>query len=84
MPLTNILEMEVFDVWGINFMGPFPLFFGQLYILLAVDYVFKWVEEITTPTNDAKIVVKFLHKHILTRFGAPRAIISDEGTHFMQ
>ncbi|KAK6142127.1 hypothetical protein DH2020_006995 [Rehmannia glutinosa] len=66
-PLTNIMEMELFDVWGIDFM---------------VDYVSKWVEAIATPTNDAKVVLKFLHKHIFIRFGTPRAIVSDEGTHF--
>ena len=82
MPLTSILEVEIFDVWGIDFMGPFPPSFGNLYILLAVDYVSKWVEAVATTTNDAKVVVKFLSKNIFTRFGTPRAIISDEGTHF--
>ncbi|KAL4319623.1 hypothetical protein GQ457_18G014050 [Hibiscus cannabinus] len=82
MPLQNILEVELFDVWGIDFMGPFPSSHGDLYILLAVDYVSKWVEAITTPKNDAKTVMKFLHKNIFTRFGVPRALISDEGSHF--
>ncbi|KAK8572802.1 hypothetical protein V6N12_028844 [Hibiscus sabdariffa] len=41
MPLQNILEVELFDVWGIDFMGPFPSSFGKLYILLAIDYVSK-------------------------------------------
>ncbi|KAL4384167.1 hypothetical protein GQ457_15G018280 [Hibiscus cannabinus] len=82
MPLQYILEVELFDVWGIDFMGPFPSSHGDLYILLAVDYVSKWVEAIATPRNDAQTVMKFLHKHIFTRFGVPRAIISDEGTHF--
>ncbi|KAG5220132.1 DDE-type integrase/transposase/recombinase [Salix suchowensis] len=44
MPLTNILVSEIFDVWGIDFMGPFPSSFGNLYILLVVDYVSKWIE----------------------------------------
>ncbi|KAL4346483.1 hypothetical protein GQ457_17G000070 [Hibiscus cannabinus] len=82
MPLQYILEVELFDVWGIDFMGPFPSSHGDLYILLAVDYVSKWVEAIATLRNDAQTVMKFLHKHIFTRFGVPRAIISDEGTHF--
>ena len=82
MPLTNILEVELFDVWGIDFMGPYPPSFGNLYILLAVDYVSKWVEAVATSTNDAQVVVKFLKKNIFSRFGTPRAIISDEGTHF--
>ena len=80
MPLTNIIEVELFDVWGIDFMGPFPSSFNNKYILLAVDYVSKWVEAAATPTNDGKVVLKFLHKHIFTRFGTPRAIISDEGS----
>ena len=82
MPLTNILEIELFDVWGIDFMGPFVPSFGKEYILMAIDYVSKRVEAVATPTNDAKVVANFLHKNIFTRFGAPRAIISDEGSHF--
>ncbi|KAL4340421.1 hypothetical protein GQ457_08G032480 [Hibiscus cannabinus] len=74
----NILEVELFDVWGIDLMGPFPSSFGNLYILLAVDYVSKWVEAIAAPRNDSKTVQKFLQKNIFTRFGTPRAIISDE------
>ena len=82
MPLNNIQEVEIFYVWGIDFMGPFPLSFGKLYILLAVYYLSKWVEVIATEKNDTKIVVRFIHKNILTRFGAPRCILSDEGSHF--
>ncbi|KAL4366641.1 hypothetical protein GQ457_05G023660 [Hibiscus cannabinus] len=82
MSLQYILEVELFDVWGIDFMGPFPSSHGDLYILLAVDYVSKWVEATATPQNDAQTVMKFLHKHIFNRFGVPRANISDEGTHF--
>ncbi|GJT15625.1 reverse transcriptase domain-containing protein [Tanacetum coccineum] len=51
------------------------------YILVAVDYLSKWVEAKALPTNDARVVVKFL-KSLFSRFGAPRAIISDRGTHF--
>jgi hypothetical protein len=72
---------EIFDVWGIDFMGPFPSSFGNLYILLAVDYVSKWVEAKATKTDDSKVVSGFL-KDLFTRFGLPRALISDRGTHF--
>lgn len=82
MPLHPILIVELFDVWGINFMGPFPNSEGKLYILVAVDYVSKWVEEIATKTNDHKVVLSFLKENIFSRFGTPRAIISDGGSHF--
>ena len=82
MPLTPILIVEIFDVWGIDFMGPFLPSFGFEYILVAVDYVSKWVEAEATRTNDHKVVIKFLKSHIFSRFGCPRAIISDEETHF--
>ncbi|KAI3673298.1 hypothetical protein L6452_39415 [Arctium lappa] len=58
MPLNNILEVELFDVWGIDFMGPFSMSFNNQYILVAVDYVSKWVESIACPRNDAKTVMK--------------------------
>ncbi|GJZ38078.1 reverse transcriptase domain-containing protein [Tanacetum coccineum] len=71
----------IFDVWSIDFMGPFPSSRGNKYILVVVDYLSKWVEEKALPTNDARVVVKFL-KSLFARFGTPRAIISDRGTHF--
>ncbi|GJV50126.1 reverse transcriptase domain-containing protein [Tanacetum coccineum] len=72
---------EIFDVWGINFMGPFPSSRGNKYILMAVDYLSKWVEAKALPTNDTRVVVKIL-KYLFARFGTPCAIISDRGTHF--
>ena len=82
MPLSPILIIEIFDCWGIDFMGPFPNSQDNLYILLLADYVSKWVESIATKTNDHKVAVSFLKENILSRFGMPRAIISDQGTHF--
>ncbi|GKB77229.1 reverse transcriptase domain-containing protein [Tanacetum coccineum] len=81
MPQNAIQVCEIFDVWGIDFMGPFPSPRGNKYILVAVDYLSKWVEAKALPTNDARVVVKFL-KSLFSRFGSPRAIISDRGTHF--
>ena len=82
VPLHGVLVVELFDVWGIDFIGLFPSSFGNLYILLAVDYVSKWFKAIACPRNDASTVVNFVQNHIFSRFGTPRIIISDEGNYF--
>nr|GFA13317.1 reverse transcriptase domain-containing protein [Tanacetum cinerariifolium] len=76
MPQNSIQVCEIFDVWGIDFMGPFSISKGNKYILVAVDYLSKWVEAKALPTNDARVVIKFL-KSLFSRFGTPKAIISD-------
>ena len=80
--MNTILEVELFDLWGMDLMGPFPPSFNNLYILIALDYIFKWVEAIPTFTNDASMVSQFLRSHIFTWFNTPRALITDRGTHF--
>jgi len=82
MPQSGILEVELFNAWGINFMGAFPPSDNNLYILVTADYVLKWVEAIATHANDSKVVLKFLKKHIFIRFGTPQALLSDHGIHF--
>ncbi|GJT86484.1 reverse transcriptase domain-containing protein [Tanacetum coccineum] len=81
MPQNFIHVCEIFDVWGIDFMGSFPSLRGNKHILMAVDYLSKWVEAKALPTNDARVVCKFL-KSLFARFSAPRAIISDRETPF--
>nr|GFA56419.1 reverse transcriptase domain-containing protein [Tanacetum cinerariifolium] len=66
---------------GIDLMGPFPSSKGNKYILVAVDYLSKWVKAKALPANDARVVVKFL-KSLFSQFGTPKAIISDRETHF--
>ncbi|WKA01505.1 hypothetical protein VitviT2T_019785 [Vitis vinifera] len=82
MPMNPILIVELFDVWGVDFMGPFPMSFGNYYILVGVDYVSKWVEAISCKQNDHRVVLKFLKENIFSRFRVPKAIISDGGAHF--
>ncbi|XP_076916637.1 uncharacterized protein LOC143576434 [Bidens hawaiensis] len=82
MPLQPIVVVDIFDVWGIDFMGLFPNSCGYLYILFAVDYVSKWVEAVATRTTDHSVVCKFVQSNIFSRFGIPRVIISDGGSHF--
>ena len=67
---------------GNGFYGAFSSFLWKYIHLLAVDYVSKWVEAASCPKNDANTVVGFLQRNILSRFGTPRTIISDEGSHF--
>ncbi|GJT78839.1 reverse transcriptase domain-containing protein [Tanacetum coccineum] len=81
MPLNNIKVCEIFDIWGIDFMGPFPKSYMFEYILVAIDYVSKWAEAQALPTNDARVVITFLKK-LFCHFGMPKALISDRGTHF--
>ncbi|GKB13487.1 reverse transcriptase domain-containing protein, partial [Tanacetum coccineum] len=76
--LNNIQVCEIFDIWGIDFMGPFLKSYRFKYILVAVDYVSKWAEAQALPTNDARVVVTFLKK-LFCRFGMPKALISDRG-----
>ncbi|CAN6692013.1 unnamed protein product [Malus baccata var. baccata] len=80
MPQVSILNVEIFYVWGIDFIGLFPSSHGFLYILLAVDYVSKWVKQ--NPPNDSRVVADFIRTNLFARFGMPRVIISDGGSHF--
>ena len=82
MPLNVFLEIKLFEIWDIDIMGPFPDSNNNKCLFVAVDYVSKWVETTVTPTNDAKVIIKFIKKNIFTIFGIPRAIVSDEGKHF--
>jgi len=82
MPLQNILEVKAFDYSGIDFIGPFPSSYSNEYILMAMDYVTKWVEAIAIQHAYANTVICFLKKSIFSRFGTSRVLISDGGSHF--
>lgn len=82
MPLKPILEVELFDCWGIDFMRPFPPSYSNMYILVAVDYVSKWIEAIATQKSGSLTIIRFVKKNIFSRFGVPRVLISDGGSHF--
>ena len=81
MPLNSILKIEFFDFRALT-LGHFPSSFGNQYILVAIDYVSKWVEAIPSKTNDNKVVVKFLKENIFSRLRTPRAIINDNDINF--
>jgi hypothetical protein len=83
MPLILNLQVDIFDVWGIDFMGPFPNSEGCEYILVAIDYVSKWVEALPCWAADSMHSKTMFHKVIFPRYGVPRIVVSDGGSHFI-
>jgi hypothetical protein len=83
MPLTTNLQVEIFDVWGIDHMGPFPMSGNCEYILVSMDYLSKWVEAIPCHTVAAQSSKKMFHDIIFPRFGVPRVVINDGGPQFI-
>ena len=79
MLLNLILEVEFFDLWGIDFMGPLPNSFDNQYILVAVNYVSRSVEAVITRMNDNRVIIKFLGENIISCFGASHVIIMTIG-----
>jgi transposase InsO family protein len=64
-------------------MGPFPPSKGYTHILVVVDYVTKWVEGIPTKSADGETSLKMLKDVIFPRFGVPRYLLTDGGSHFI-
>jgi hypothetical protein len=83
MPLTSNLQIDIFDVEGIDFMGPFPNSEGYEYILVAVNYVSKWVEALPCQAVNAMHSKRIFHEVIFPRYGVPRIVITDGGSHFI-
>jgi hypothetical protein len=77
MPLILNLQIDIFDVWGIDFMGPIPNSEGCEYILVAIDYVPKWVEALPCRVADAMDSKKMFHEVIFLRYRVSRIVISD-------
>jgi transposase InsO family protein len=84
MPLKYNLQIDIFDVWGIDIMGPFKNSFGFEYTLVMVDYVSKWVEAIPCRKASTEESITMIKKMIFPCFGTPRILISDGGTHFTE
>jgi hypothetical protein len=83
MPLTLNLHIDIFDVWRIDFMGPFLNSEGCEYILVVVDYVSKYVQALPCWVADVMHSKRMLHKIIFLRYGVPRIVISDGGSYFI-
>ena len=75
-----------FEIWAIDFIGPFPILAKRTrarYIITAVEYVTKWAEAKPVDICSSEIAAKFIYENIITRFGCPLTLISDQGTHFI-
>jgi hypothetical protein len=82
MPLRYNLQIDLFDVWGIDFMGPFKNSLGYEHILVMVDYVSKQVEAMPCRKVSTEEFITMIKSMIVPRFDTLRMLISDEGTHF--
>ena len=78
MPVS--LSCRAMNVWGFDYMGPFPSSNGYTHILVAVDYVTKWVEAIPTSSADHNTSIKMPKEVIFPRFGVPRYLMTDGGS----
>ena len=86
MPMRPIMSTRAFSKWGIDFVGPIKppaKSTHAQYIIVATDYLTKWVEAKATVRNDARTTAKFLYEYIFTRYGLPIEIVSDQGVHFV-
>jgi hypothetical protein len=85
LPLQISLPLVPFEKWGIDYVGKLHPHSsrGMAYIIVATEYLTKWAEAKAVKTNDAKNASIFLFENIITRFGCPRILVSDRGTHFL-
>jgi hypothetical protein len=83
MPLTLNLQIDIFDVWGIDFMGPFPNSEGYEYILVAIDYVSKWAKALPCRASNTMHSKRMFNEVIFPRYAVSRIVISDGGSHFI-
>ncbi|CAM6097605.1 unnamed protein product [Calypogeia fissa] len=86
MEFRPVIAPYIFQKWGMDFIGPIhPMarYSQNQYILAATEYTTKWVEAIATRENTARVTAKFLYQNIITRYGLPGELVSDQGTHFM-
>ena len=85
-PLISVNPSLTFEIWSIDFIGPFLIptkGIGARYIIIAVEYVTKWAEAEPIDTCSSEIAAKFISENIITRFGCPITLISDQGSHFI-
>ena len=86
MPLVPLSTLAPFEKWGLDFVGPIApstCSGRKPYILVATDYAIKWAEAAATKIDDAATMAKFLYENIISRYGCPKELVTDRGTHFL-
>jgi hypothetical protein len=83
MPLSLKIQIDIFDVCGMDFLGLFPNSEGCKYILVAIVYVSKWVEALPCWAANAMHSKRMFHEVIFPRYEVPRIVVSDGGSHFI-
>ena len=81
-----MIGVRAFAKWGIDFVesiNPPAYLTDSQHIIVATDYLTKWVEAKATRKNDARTTACFLYEYIFLRYGLPIEIVSDRGTHFI-
>lgn len=85
LPLIPSLPLTPFEMWGIDYIGPVhPTSPRKMaYIIIAVDYLTKWAEAKAVKVANAVTTAAFLHENVIVRFGVPKVLVSDRGSHFL-
>jgi hypothetical protein len=82
-PMFLVIIVGPFTKWGIDYTtcNP-PSARGHRYIIVVVDYFMKWVEAMPMFKGDGETIALFLFNQIIARFGVPREIVTNHGSHF--
>ncbi|XP_057720739.1 uncharacterized protein LOC130935159 [Arachis stenosperma] len=81
--LSLLTTSRPFSQWGVDLLGPFPVGSGQVkYLIVAIDYYTKWIEAEPLASISSSNCRKFMWRQVITRFGIPEVVVSDNGTQF--
>ena len=86
MSLVPQIKFHPFDKWDVDFVGPInppTKRTGAWYIITKTDYLTRWVEGAPVVDSTVATTTRFLFENIVTRFGCPRILMSDQGSHFI-